>query len=133
MRKINFANVEIVPLLPGYFRDLEGGQLPDGLVGSKIVAASATIAFCLFAIFAILGLARRARQALQPVAGSAHEQPKRPMKPKRHKSVYGRKRLRSTGQNQKSEHKQLQWQSELGRQDRRETIAHADMINSGQW
>ncbi len=44
----------------------------DGHVGSKIVAASATIAFCLFAIFAILGLARRARQALQPVAGSAH-------------------------------------------------------------
>ena len=33
---------------------------------------------------------------------------------------------------QKSEHKQLQWQSELGRQDSHETIAHAYMINSGQ-
>jgi hypothetical protein len=61
-----------------------------------------------------------------------HEQPKRPMKPKRHKSVYGRKRLRNTWQNQQSEHKQLQWQSELGRQDSHETIAHAYMINSGQ-
>ena len=43
-----------------------------GHVGSKIVAASATAAFCLLAIIAILGLARRARQALQPVTGSAH-------------------------------------------------------------
>jgi small-conductance mechanosensitive channel len=43
-----------------------------GHVGSKIVAASATAAFCLFAIIAILELARRARHALQPVTGSAH-------------------------------------------------------------
>jgi small-conductance mechanosensitive channel len=43
-----------------------------GHFGSKIVAASATAAFCLFAIVAILGLARRAREALQPVTGSAH-------------------------------------------------------------
>ncbi len=43
-----------------------------GHVGNKIVAASATAAFCLFAIVAVLGLARRAREALQPVTGSAH-------------------------------------------------------------
>jgi small-conductance mechanosensitive channel len=43
-----------------------------GRVGSKIVAAAATAAFCLLAIIAILGLARRARQVLQPVTGSAH-------------------------------------------------------------
>jgi small conductance mechanosensitive channel len=43
-----------------------------GNVTSKIVAAAATVAFCLFGIVGILALARRTRQALQPVAGSAH-------------------------------------------------------------
>jgi small-conductance mechanosensitive channel len=43
-----------------------------GHVGSKLVAAMASILFCLFAIIAILALAGRTRQALQPVAGSAH-------------------------------------------------------------
>ena len=43
-----------------------------GHVGSKLIAASAAIFFCLFALIAILALAGRTRQALQPRAGSAH-------------------------------------------------------------
>ena len=44
----------------------------DGHVASKILAATATGAFCLFAIVGIMALAGRTRQMLQPVAGSAH-------------------------------------------------------------
>jgi len=43
-----------------------------GHVAAKLVAASATIGFCLFAIVGILALAGRMREALRPVTGSGH-------------------------------------------------------------
>lgn len=43
-----------------------------GHVVAKLVAVSATAAFCLFAIVGVLALANRMREALQPVTGSGH-------------------------------------------------------------